>query len=293
MPTNTASADRHLTAANENKPRRASDFASLAERRAWIAACPRDAKPVLAWPTLERLARQNKRLAAVLVRYRDLVEPEKYTAVNDNADQDPDAIREVRPSLNEVAAAANADLVVTFPTREAANAGWSIRMVDGNLVCFQGDFTHLGSMTFVRGALVSYDRFVGKDDKPRALRPRERWRHPKGVKGKPRTSAAVRFLLPDETAVAKGAIFLAGAVGTKGNVASAAMGVTGEGADRVPRRKAVHDLLGSDLWLLDRALTDASAAEIGCEMGLQGKRAERGAIRAINAVLEKIEKLVA
>lgn len=281
-------------ATNDNVPRRAADFADLAARRAWIAARPDKTKAVLAWPTAERLARQDKRLAAVLVRYRELVAPGKFIAANDNADTgDADAIREIRPSLKELAAAVDEDLEVHFPTREAANAGWSVRMVDGHLVCHQGEYTYLGSLLFLRGALVSYDRFVGKDDKSRTSRPRELWRRPKGAKAKPRTKAAVRFLVSDDTPIAKGAIFLAGAVGRKGNTASAATQMTGEEDDRVARCKAVRETLGSNFWLLDRALTDASAVEIGREMGLEGKRAERRAIQAINDALKKIEKLVA
>ena len=280
--------------ANDNAPRREADFIDLAARRAWLASLPTTYKPVLAWPTAERLARQNKRLAAVLVRYRDITQPTKHVAANDN-DPHADGIREFRPSLGELAAAIDTDLVVDFPSRAEANAGWSMRLVDGHMVCFQGEHTHLGGMTFLRGALQSFGRYTGRDGKVRTKQPRELWRHPKGSKPKPRSTDAIRFLVAnDNVPVAKRALFLAGAVGNKGTTSTEnAQHLVEAEMARGERARAARDALGADAWLVDMALTDATAAEIGMAMGFEGKRAERRAIRAIDAALEKIEKLVA
>jgi hypothetical protein len=285
--------DSVYVAANDNEPRYADEFTDLAARRAWVAARPHEAKPVLAWPTLERLARHKKPLASMLLRYRDMVAPPKFVAANDNVeDADVDLRSEIRPSENELLAAAAADLVIRFQSAADANTGWSILTVAGYPICFRGERTTIGKLVFDRGVLKSW----GATKKGRTLRPVERARQPKGSAPAPRSRLSVRFMLRSDAPIAKGAGFLGGISRARGNTSRPDIGDADAEVEfqRNARRDALGRALGFDAHrVLDMAVTNASAREIGEALGYIGKRAERQGIRAIDAALEKFEKVAA
>lgn len=282
-------------ASNDNHPRRAADM-KLAERRAWLATLPDHYKPVLAWPTAERLARlESPAAAAALFRYAELDRPARPVAVNDNDPDNPmdaDARHEYRPSVDEVLAAANADLVLTFDSRERANNGWRIGTVDGRPVGFVGEVTLLGHLRFERGALVAW----GATKRGKPLRPVERRRAPRGGAAASRPEARIRELVKTDMPIARGAGWLAGITRPKGNARRPDMGEAEAALElqRNARRDAVRLALGPvHARVLDLAITDASAREIGEQFGHVAKTAERKAIRMINAAIEELQKIAA
>lgn len=280
--------------ANGNTPGHADEFTDLAARRAWLAARPHKTRPVLVWPTLERLARQKKPFAGLLVRYRDLMAPPTFVAANDNnaPETDVDVRSEIRPSENELMVAAAADLIVKFSSAAEANNGWSIRAVCEYPVCFRGERATIGKLVFDRGALTSW----GATKKGRTLRPVDRTRQPKGSKPPPRTRSSVRFLLRSDAPIAEGAGFLGGVTRPRGDTRQPDLGDFE--AEIEFQRNASTNALGlaigsTNQLVLDMAITDASAREIGEALGYCGKRAERQGMRAIDAALEKFSRIAA
>lgn len=81
-----------LCAANDNTPVyshhfvTADDEPDMAARRAFVLSIRDKADPVLAWPTFERLAHLGDATkVGALMRWRDLTDPVRPTAANDNA----------------------------------------------------------------------------------------------------------------------------------------------------------------------------------------------------------------
>jgi len=270
-------------------PKSAFDFASLAERRIHVASIAGPAAPVLAWPTLERLARTAPRLARALVGYARAMEPTRLIAANDNddvkdAELSVEFTHEIRPTPDELLAAADDDLVIALPQP----GPWAMRVMDTRPALFCGDDLTIGRLVFRAGRLVEWGRT--KRDVP--LRPVERQRLPRGGKVTPAAEDAVRFLLPanENTPIAKGAWFVGGRTRPKGNTSRADIG---DHAAEVELSRAadagrMRDVLGDDAAIIDMAITDATAREIGETLGFTGKTAERWAMRRISAALEKI-----
>lgn len=272
---------------------KSTDFHDLAARRAWLASLFSRHEPVLACPTLERLARRDKAAAATLVRYGRLMDETKLAAANDNDDTAPDMRREVRPSVSELMEAAASDVVLSFSSPEEANSGWNIRFHEGALRAHHRGLDYCGALVFQNGRLVSW----GKTKRGAPLRPVERQRSPRGTAIPPRPEGAVRYLLPanDNTPIASGANFLAGVKGKKGNTTKPDIGEH-DAAEELARsqvRETVRARLGTHGAVLDAALSDATARDIGEAFGFKGKTAERRGILAIRAALEEFEKMAA
>lgn len=120
-------------AANDNQPRHADAFNTLAERRSWIAGLKMqkndsDIEPVLACPTLARLKKSGDKRAGTLLQWVDMMAPlhmsGQLSAANDNAPTedgwerslwaepqdkgdklDADMLLEIRPTINELMSA--------------------------------------------------------------------------------------------------------------------------------------------------------------------------------------------
>ncbi|QLF70179.1 hypothetical protein FE840_011870 [Peteryoungia desertarenae] len=280
-------------AANDNTPRDAGEFATLADRRAWLATLPDKAAPVMAWPTLERLARlPSPSAAAALWRYAKLMDPHKFpTADNDNdpdaADLDCELRHEVRPTVKELMAAAGRPARVVY---QVDAVGWSIIRKSWKPHCTASG-VELGSLTFRNGKLVSW----GKTTKGKDLKPVERQRMPKGAASSARLESDIRFLLSSKAPIAKGAFFFGGKKGKKGTGTQPDIGdhAAAEELARNQHRQAVRLALGEKVWILDAAITDATAREIGELMGFTGKTAERRGIAAINDAIAAFEKIAA
>jgi hypothetical protein len=282
------------TPANDNHPRNADSFPDLAARRAWLATLPDRAKPVLAWPTAERLERLASPAAVqALFRYAELMRPARSVAANDNrepgTDIDVEMRRETRPSINETLRAAAADGLRVSVISAKVGGQWTIiaRQRGRDAICGR-----LGNLEFRDGAMISW----GSTKRGKPLRPVDRNRAPRGNSAWRPAPSRVRYLVKSDDPIAKGAHFLGGLTRPRGNCSRPDVGEVQAELElrRNARRDAVRLAIGSEhARVLDLAISDATAREVGEELGHSGKVAERRAIRAINDALEKFAQLSA
>ncbi|MGJ7042112.1 hypothetical protein J2Y63_005393 [Shinella sp. BE166] len=277
-----------------------SRFSDLAERRAWLATLPEKYKPVLAWPTAERLSRlESPDAARTLYRYAEMMSPPRMVVANDNEPQvaaceaDPDMRHEFRPGENEMLSAASDGLRCAVVSERTAS-GWKVIERREAMFGLSENGFQLGNLLFRGGKLVSY----GETHKGKRKLPAERTRQPKGYKAPPpRSDASIRFLLPsnDNTPIAEGAGWLGGITRPRGNGTRPDIGEHDAVVemDRSARRSAVRLALGLDADVLDVAITDATAQQIGEAFGYEGKTAERQGIKRINVALKKLEQIAA
>lgn len=273
--------------------RKSDDFTNLAARREWLSSLPVKHVSVLASPTLERLSRTDRSAAAALVRYREIMSEKRPVAANDNHSSNVDARREIRPSVDELLVGAGGELVIKFASREEVAGGWWIRWRDGALHAWCGGQLHCGALVFRKGQLASW----GVTKRGKSLSPVDRQRQLRGTHSVGRTEEAVRFLLPanDNAPIAKGAMFLGGIKGKKGNTTVPDLGEL-DAADKLHadrRREAVRVSLGLHAAVLDAAISDSTAKEIGEAFGYTGKTAERRGIAAIRIALAEFQKIAA
>lgn len=275
-------------------------FSDLAERRAWLDTLPDKHKPVLAWPTAERLSRlESPEAARTLYRYAEMMSPPHMVVANDNdpqvaaCEEDPDMRHEFRPGEREMLTAASDGLRCAVVSERTAS-GWKVvARREVKLGSSEQGF-HLGDLLFRSGKLVCY----GETHKGKRKLPAERTRQPKGYKAPPpRSEASIRFLLPsnDNTPIAEGAGWLGGVTRPRGNGTRPDIGEHDAivEMDRSARRSAIRLALGLDADVLDVAITDATAQEIGEAFGYEGKTAERQGIKRINLALKKLEQIAA
>lgn len=285
-----------LTAANDNAPRLASDFRDLAERRAWVSSRSENAAPMLAWPTLERLARKAPDAAKALYRYTELMHPHRMQPANandpDGPEMDAEMRHEVRPALDEVLRLA-ADGFRPRVRLHRVREGWKVFERHGRKVSISGSTVVLGTLVFRDGILAEY----GVTTRGKPLKPIERHRSPRGSSSTPRSESSIRFLLPanDNTPIAKGAHFFGGMKGRKGNTTKPDVGDhhAAEELARNYRRQAVRVALGNKCWIMDAAASDCTARDIGEALGHRGKVAERRGMAAIDDAIAQFQKLVA
>lgn len=282
-------------AANDNTMRHADDFADLTERRAWLDGLPKKAKPVMAWPTIERLARlASPEAALALFRYAQLMQPSHMTPANDNdpetPEMDAEMRHELRPSVRELLQAA-ANGMRTFVRSEKRANGWHVVERQSAVLNVDGSNVQLGSLKFRGGKLASW----GATSRGNDLKPIERQRLPRGTSRAPRTEASIRTLLPanDNTPIAKGAHWFGGIKGKKGITTKPDIGdhAAAEELYRNQRQQAIRLALGEKCWILDAAITDSTAREIGELLCFTGKTAERRGIEAINDAIEEFRKI--
>ena len=253
----------------------------------------------MAWPTLERLSRlASPSAAAALYRYAELMRPSHMTPANDN-DPDGDEMdaefrHEFRPTISEMMRAATTGSR-TFVRFEKRGATWE---KDRHIVESQaaqlkicGSDIRLGDLIFRSGKLVRW----GETDNGRELKPIERQRMPRGTARQARTESAIRFLVRTDAPIAKGAYWFGGRKGKKGITTRPDVGDHDAAVElaRNQRRAAVRLVLGDKVWVLDAAITDSTAREIGQILGYTGKTAERRGIAAINDAIEEFQQIAA
>lgn len=289
-------------AANDNVPRQADAFGhDLGARRAWLETLPpQDPKPVLAWPTAERLSRlESPEAARALYRYAELMAPSRSVAANDNdpdvaaPEGDPDMRHEMRPGIYEMLDAASPGMRCRVVSTKISGR-WTITERHEPGFRISGNQVQLGNLVFRDGKLVSY----GETSRGRRKTPLECTRQPKGYKAPPkRSKQSIKFLLPDNdnTPIADGAGWLGGVTRTTGNSTRQDIGdhLAALEMDRDARRAAIRLGLGLDAAVLDAAITDATAQQIGEAFGYSGKTAERRGIEKINAAIRKLQQIAA
>lgn len=229
-----------------------------------------DISRVLAWPTLERLASSNdERGLRALVAWRDLMEPpQDVTGLDYGEGRGAEAVLELRPTENEMLRCVMRPRVTR---RRHENGTWSEperNMTSDGGPVMSGEFVIQGDLRFRMSA--SNDDFEGllvewRDGADRPRKPVERYRRQAGA-GAP--SASMK--LPD---------------GTRLPLNNHAALAEAEQHRRLEARAARNRLGERNAEVLDLAVTDAPAREVGEALGYRGKYAERVGVKVIREAL--------
>lgn len=254
-----------------------------AEHRKAIAAAGVSKRPVLAWPTGERLRRSDARRFGLLCHWLALHQPGDDGAVLDPGDDtmaEP-IYRAERPSLWELLGLACGRPAATM---HIAPAAWSLPRPN---MTSAGKSVHAGHNRRVLGELV----FIGGELKQWGTRrsglPKTPYEKLSRIGGR-RTGPSARW----RKALHGSAD---GEEHGSGAVALLDREHDGEGtADRTYAAALARAAVGP--WhaeVLDLAISCATAKEVGEEYGFSGKYAERKGIRLINEALDTLGRYAA
>ncbi|AJA63257.1 MULTISPECIES: hypothetical protein [Bradyrhizobium] len=288
--------------ANDNAPLTADSFASLTDRRAYVQRSQRKPEPVLNLPQLERLGRAAPDVVPLWKFWRDLqcapaadvfavpeiIVDEGEEPANtgfSTAEQD----LECRPTVDELQRAwesAPARRVSVHCTVRNGQRSDVLRVVDP-VVVRSGDTAQIGSLEFRRGRLVRY----GRTARGVPLKPVEQLRAAKGSR-KPQPPRDFRFLVQTNAPVAWKVDFLAGESASTGRSGSPLECFAAAEQSRKAEEQGLRQALGSHAEILDLAIGDSTAREIGESRGHHGKHAERRGIFLINEAFAALRALV-
>lgn len=299
--------------ANDNGPLAADSFTSLAERRAFIQRPQSHPAPVLNLPTLERLGRLSLDVVPLWRFWRDLQAspaPDIYTKpevafdhaiagelrpengieadaepVNSGFSEGGEQDLEIRPTIDEIErameGAGRVAVVCTVCNGQRSNIRQIYRP------CERGSNARIGDLVFRNGTLVQW----GRTKRGVALAPVERLRASKGSR-KPRAARDFRFLVQTNAPFARKVDFLAGDTHSTG-ISGAPLECFAEAQQaRKAEVQSLRDALGQHADILDMAISDATAREIGESRGYHGKYAERRGIFLINDAFAALRVLV-
>jgi hypothetical protein len=154
-------------------------------------------------------------------------------------------------------------------------------------LCGRGPNARIGDLVFRNGVMVRW----GTTARGAALKPIERLRAPKGHRQRP-PARDLRRLVRTDAPFAKGAAFLAGEVHSTGR-SGAPIECFAEAAQaRKAEDASLRAALGAHAEILDLAIGDATAREIGERRGYHDKHAERRGIFLINEAFAALRALV-
>lgn len=261
--------------ANDNSQITAASFTSLAERRAYVQRAQRNPEPMLALPTLERLGRVAPDVVSLWRYWRDLqcapgadIYNEPEIIVDDGEEpantgfSSGEQDLEVRPTVAELERAMEGAGRVSVICTVCNGQRSDVRQVRQPLEL--GSNARIGDLVFRNGRLVQY----GRTARGVALKPIERLGEPKGSRLAP-PGRDLRRLVRTDAPIVRGAKFLAGTCHSTGRSGAPLECF----ADREQSRKAEHaDLrqaLGTHAEILDLAIGDSTAREIGELRGYQ------------------------
>jgi hypothetical protein len=285
-------------AANDNAPRIAGEFKTLAERRAWLESLPSPPEPRKAKKTEKaKNGALSKKLRALLT-WRKMATPADWTDIpvidaldlDDGDDDGPrenpnvDCILEMRPSPAEIMAAIG-DNVKFREVREARidGSGKAFTVaVAGDISRYRAEnqdgkkpdcLVRMGGLYFSNGASELKGKRIRLGGLLKAKRRMvdEEWRGPKGAANdnQPLT------------------------VGSSHRAKPAAVDFVDPIEERQEAAR-VRAAVGKDTAaILDAAIVAANFAEIGARLGYQGKHAERRGKAALLAACEILEKTLA
>ncbi len=299
--------------ANDNAPITADSFTSLAARRAFVQREQTRPDPVLALPTLERLGRVAPDLVPLWKFWRDLqstpaptiyappeivadpaiagtLRPEngieaEAEPVNSGFSEGGEQDLECRPTIAEIERAMEGAgrVAVVCTVRNGQRS--DVRQV--HRPCERGPNARIGDLVFRSGRLVRW----GRTARGVALKPIERLRAPKGNRQKP-PARDLRFLVRTDAPFAKGAAFLAGEVHSTGRSGAPLECFAEQEVERRAADESLRVALGAHAAILDMAIGDATAREVGESRGYKGKHAERRGIFLINEAFAALRALV-
>jgi hypothetical protein len=288
--------------ANDNSPMDAASFTDLAARRAFVQRTQGNPAPVLNLPQLERLGRSAPDAVRLWKFWRDLqcapaadvfAEPEIITEEGDEpantgfstAEQD----LEIRPSVDELqrawesAPARRVSVHCVVRNGERTN----VMPVIEPIVEYTNGAARIGPLVFHNGRLTRW----GYTARGVPLKPVEQLRAEKGSREQP-TPRDVRHLVRTDAPVARNAAFLAGAVHPTGRSGAPLECFAEREQTREAEQGLLRQALGSHGEILDMAIGDSTAREIGEQRGYQGKHAERRGIFLINEAFAALRTLV-
>lgn len=288
--------------ANDNAPISADSFASLAARRAFVQRTQAKPNLVLALPTLERIGRVAPDVVQLWKYWRELQAapaPDVYNAPEIIVDEGEEPANtgfgeteldlEIRPRVEELQRAWE-----SAPTRRVSvhcvvrgGQRYDVQPAIEPVVTYRDGMAYIGQLVFRSGKLVRY----GRTARGVPLKPIERLGEPKGSRKKP-PARDFRFLVRTNAPLAWKVDFLAGDTHSTGRSGAPLECF----AEAEQARRAEHDnlrgMLGLHAEILDLAIGDATAREIGESRGYHGKTAERRGIFLINEAFAVLRALV-
>jgi hypothetical protein len=289
---------RATAPANDNAPISAESFTDLAARRAYVQRPQGKLAPVLNLPQLERLGRLSPDVVRLWKLGRDLqclpaadvfAEPEIVVDEGDEpantgfsmAEQD----LEVRPTADEmlraIEGAGQISVVCTVRNGQRSD----IRRASIPLVL--GNTTRIGDLEFRHGRLVCW----GRTKRGVPLKPVEQLRAEKGSR-KPPPARDFRHLVRTDAPIARNAGFMAGATHSTGRSGAPLECFAEAKQSRNAEQGQLRQVLGAHADILDMAIGDTNAREIGESRGYHGKHAERRGIFLINEAFAALRALV-
>ncbi|MGY3610447.1 MULTISPECIES: hypothetical protein [unclassified Bradyrhizobium] len=287
------------TPANDNRPIRADRFTSLAERRAFVQRPQPEPVSVLNSPTLERLSRASPDAVPLWKFWRDMqcapaadvyAEPEIIVdedeeSANTGFSESGERDLEVRPTVQEIERAIEGAGRVSVICTVRDGKRVDVRQVCRPLVF--GNTTKIGDLEFRHGRLVRW----GRTNRGRPLEPVERLGAAKGSRQKP-PARNLRRLVRTSAPFARNAGFLAGITHSTGRSGAPLECFAEAEQSRKAEDQSLRAALGAHAEILDMAITDAIAREIGESCGYRGKHAERRGIFLINEAFAALRALV-
>lgn len=299
--------------ANDNATISAESFVNLAARRAFVQRDQRNPDPVLNLPSLERLCRGAPDVARLWKFWRDLQAtpaPDIYNApevafdhaiagslrperglmaeaeqVNSGFSEGGEQDLECRPTIAEIERAMEGTgrVAVVCMVRDGVRS--DVQQV--RRPCERGANARIGDLVFRNGVMVQWSTTA----RGVALAPVERLRASKGSR-KPRPKRDLRWLVRTASPIVKNAGFLAGVTASTGRSGAPLECFAEAESHRKAEEQGLRLALGAHAEILDLAITDATAREIGESRGYHGKHAERRGIFLINEAFAALRMLV-
>jgi hypothetical protein len=196
---------------------------------------------------------------------------------------------EIRPRVEELQRAWE-----TAPARRVSvhcvvqgGARYNVQPVIDPVAISKGDMTFIGPLVFRRGKLVRY----GRTARGVPLKPIERLGEPKGSR-EPPPPRDFRFLVRTAAPFAWKVDFLAGDTHSTGRSGAPLECFAEAEQARKAEDQSLRMALGAHAEILDLAITDATAREIGERRGYGGKHAERRGIFLVNEAFAALRALV-
>jgi hypothetical protein len=289
--------------ANDNTPISAESFVDLAARRAFVQREQCKPEPVLALPTLERLGRVAPENVPLWRYWRDLQSapaPDVYAEpeiIVDDPENEPvnsgfsetELDLEIRPRIAELQRTWESAPARRVSVHCVVRAGkrFDVQPVIEPVVYREGNTTRIGDLVFRKGKLVQY----GRTARGVALKPIERLGEPKGSR-EPPPPRDFRFLVRTAAPFAWRVDFLAGDTHSTGRRAAPLECFAEAEQARKAEDQSLRMALGAHAEILDLAITDATAREIGESRGYGGKHAERRGIFLVNEAFAALRSLV-
>ena len=303
--------------ANDNGPITVASFTDLEARRAFIQRPQAKPDPILELPTLERLGRVAPEVVPLWRYWRDVTiaaaadvfalpefaadystagELKPENGLVDEGDEPANSgfssteqDLETRPTVDEMLRAWEAAPARRVSVHCVVRGGkrFDVQPVIDPIVTVKGEMTYIGPLVFRSGQLVRWGTF----GRGRPLKPIEHLRASKGSR-KPKPRRDLRWLVRTHAPIAKNAGFMAGDTHSTGRSGAPLECFADQQLERKAEDQSLRAALGTHAEILDLAISDATAREIGERRGYQGKHAERRGIFLINEAFASLRALV-